>query len=88
MRDRDIVLPTIHWNGTSAQRLYDQYSAALNAVRTAIDAVIENGPNARDYYVSGNWSQAETEHRNRVMRLRSVADELEAILEHVADNLR
>jgi hypothetical protein len=48
-----MLIPTVHLNGTSGEDLLDQYGSAVEAVREAIDAVCDTGPNARDYYVHG-----------------------------------
>jgi hypothetical protein len=48
-----MLIPTVHMNGTAGEVLRDQYAAAVEALRKAIDAVCDAGPNARDYYVQG-----------------------------------
>ena len=79
-----MILPTIHMNGTSKADLFDGYMTALEAMQAAIDAVIQTGPNGRDYYPQGDAAlrQAMDEHRDRLKRLGAVADELNALAAH------
>lgn len=75
------LVPTIHLNGTPADRLSDAVDAALAALRTAIKAVAETAPNARDYYVQGPDAahRAGREHEARMHRLADNVAELMAI---------
>ena len=84
-----MLIPTIHLNGTAGEVLRDQYAAAAEAVRKAIDAVCEAGPNARDYYVQGPDAPlaAQREHEARVKALKGVRDDLAAIVEGLQDQL-
>jgi hypothetical protein len=79
-----MILPTIHRNGTSKADLFDGYMTALAAMQAAIDAVIQTAPNGRDYYPQGDDAlrQAMAEHRDRLRRLGTVADELNALAAH------
>jgi hypothetical protein len=78
----------IHLNGSGKNRLLEGYEEAAGAVRKALVAVHENGPNARDYYVAGDnaFREAAAEHQSRVDRLNSVYAELGEIMEHIADS--
>jgi hypothetical protein len=78
--------PTIHLNGTGAEALLLGYEAAGGALRAAMDALEEAGPNARDYYPQGSdaFPRAAREHASRVERLRSVLAEIGDLHEHVA----
>jgi hypothetical protein len=84
-----MLIPAVHLNGTAGEVLRDQYTAAAAAVRKAIDAVCDAGPNARDYYVQGTDAApvAQREHEARVKALKTVRDELAAIVEGLQDQL-
>ncbi len=81
-----MILPTIHRNGSSKDDLFDGYMTALAAMQTAIDAVIQTAPHGRDYYPQGDDAlrQAMVEHRERLLRLGAVADELNALAVHTS----
>jgi hypothetical protein len=83
---KDLALPTIHLNGTSARSLTEQYSDARIACEAALTAVIENGPHGRDYYVQtpDGYPLARTDHLMRCAALRKVVEELTAIETHCA----
>ena len=84
-----MLTPTVHMNGTAGDVLRDQYATAADAVRKAIDAVCDAGPNARDYYVQGTDAAltAQREHEARVKALKTVRDELVAIAEGIQDQI-
>ena len=84
-----MLVPTIHLNGTSGEDLLDQYASAVEAVREAIDAVCDAGPNARDYYVQGPDAAlaAQREHEARVASIKRVRDDLAAIVEGIQDQI-
>lgn len=75
-------VPRIHLNGTSKEALVREYAAAREAVVNAMDAIKAITVHGRDYYVqSGNaYNEAAAQHRDRLLRLDSVREELEAIL--------
>ena len=77
-----IAAPTVHMNGTSAERLIEDYQAAASVVETAFNALCAAAPNARDYYVEGPeaFGQAQREHEARAAALRKVFLELEALV--------
>lgn len=79
------AFPSIHLNGTSQGQLLAQYMRAHSAVLKAIEAVQQNGPHPRDYYVQGNdaWRQAEREHVERMQKLKNVEQEIYAIMLHI-----
>lgn len=79
--------PTVHLNGTSKAHLYEQYETQVNALRAAIKALEENGPNARDYYHQGRtaFQEAEHEHRARLAAIKDVMREIYFIWEYVTD---
>jgi hypothetical protein len=84
-----MLIPTVHMNGTAGEVLRDQYAAAADAVRKAIDVVCDAGPNTRDYYVQDTDAAlaAQREHEARVKALKVVRDELAAIMESVQDQI-
>jgi len=84
-----MMVPSIHLNGSSGEVLLDQNKGALEAVRKAIDAICDAGPNARDYYVQGPDAglAAQREHEARVAALKRVRDDLAAIMESVQDQI-
>ena len=84
-----MLIPTVHLNGTAGEVLRDQYAAAAEAVRKAIDAVCNAGPNARDYYVQGPDAglAAQREHEEHVASLKRVRDDLAAIVEGIQDQI-
>lgn len=84
-----MLIPTVHLNGTTGEVLLEQYTAAAQAVSKAIDAVCDAGPNARDYYVQGADAgfAAQREHEARVRSLKSIRDELAAIMEGIQGQL-
>lgn len=84
-----MLVPTVHLNGSAGEVLLDQYTAATEAVRKALDAICDTGPNARDYYVQGPDAAlaAQREHEARVKALKIVRDDLAAIAEGIQDQL-
>jgi len=83
-----VALPTVHMNGTSRGALIDENAAAYDALRAAVRALEEAGPNARDYYVQGDdaFAKAVAQHVARLTALRSVLADLETIAEALAQN--
>lgn len=79
--------PSVHRNGTARHDLVEQFTNAGSAVHKAIRAVEGSAPNARDYYLLGDtaFKRASAEYQDRIARLRSVADELEALAEYCGD---
>ena len=74
-----LTKPTIHLNGSSADRLAIDYRKAWQALDDAICAVQATAPNGRDYYVQGPdaLGKANAEHLARLQRLSDVQKELE-----------
>ena len=79
--------PFIHINGTGRRALVDLYCEAGSAVHKALRKLSDAAPNQRDYYPLGDaaWLAARAEHDSRMVRLRTVLDELQALAEHCAD---
>lgn len=87
MDNANLMLPTIHTNGTGRDTLLDVHTVAAGAVRRAIDCLSDTSPNGRDFYPQGidAWKRARREHESRLERLQSVLKELQFIAEAVAD---
>jgi hypothetical protein len=79
---KTIQCPMIHMNGTSAVDLLKGLEDAYSAVGVALDSMRNIGPNGRDYYPLGPEAMeaAQTQHRDRALRLHNVREELEAII--------
>lgn len=79
-RDEDmsnVVLPTVHLNGTSSKELCQLREDAYLAINAALDAMRQMAPNGRDYYpVPGSMERAQEQHRRRCLALQRVADEI------------
>ncbi len=86
-RRENMMLPTIHLNGTSPKTLLEDHLNALRAVQTAMEAIAAAAPNGRDFYPQGPdaCGKAGVEHRERIARLKKVYDEMMAIAEHCSD---
>ena len=86
---KNLTLPTIHLNGTSATSLFEGNARAMGAIRKAIKTLEDNAPHSRDYYVQNNPEQAflkaSTEHMERIKKLQDVLTEMYALAEHVSD---
>jgi hypothetical protein len=84
-----MIKPTIHLNGTSAEVLLDQLVAAGKSLQQTIECLCDAAPNARDYYPQGQsaFGEAQREHQAREQKLREVLVELQALAEHVAEEI-
>ncbi len=84
-----LTKPTIHLNGTSAERLYNDLDEARRAARDLLRALEDCAPNARDYYPQGAdaFSRARMEHQVRIEAVRQIQYELNELHEHVADSV-
>lgn len=85
--NRDLMVPTVHLNGTSGEDLESQLEEAVQTVMNAITALAEAAPNARDYYTQGPgaFGKAVAQHELRAEKLRGVRDELMAVWEAVQE---
>jgi hypothetical protein len=84
------TLPAIHLNGTGADALLREYSAARVAIEAALDAIAAATCNPRDFYPQepGAWERARAE-RDEVMRqLKQASDYAAAWQEHAREHLR
>jgi hypothetical protein len=77
------MIPTIHLNGTSREELIRQLQQAVTALTEAHRALENAAPHGRDYYPQGKGAiqQAVIEHRERLMRLGDIQEEILAILD-------
>lgn len=84
-----VTPPTIHINGTRGSDLQDEYMAAYEAIKKAIDALLETTLNARDYYPQGNdaYYKARKERTEAFTKLREAQDYVEAMLVGICDQL-
>lgn len=84
---KNLTIPTVHLNGTSAEDLIQQYRKAYRATQDALKALAESAPHGRDYYVQsdGAFEKARKEHESRAERLRAVSDELLELALQVQD---
>ena len=76
---KSLTKPTIHLNGSSAERLAEGYKKAYDAIGEAVAAVRETAPNGRDYPEIGTLEKAQAEHPSRLTHLSNVLEELETL---------
>ena len=82
-----LTFPTIHLNGSSANKLIEDYSDVHHALFVAFEKMGAAGPNGRDYYPQGDEAihKATQEHASRLERLRDINLELRAIIENIQE---
>jgi hypothetical protein len=82
----DLVVPTVHLNGTSRKELQRQLRDAHEAIGTALDKLRMATPHGRDYYPQGDGAitLARRAHDARCAKLAEVQNELFAIWESIA----
>ncbi len=80
-----MMVPAIHDNGTSRERLLAQLTAVTNHLEAAIRALKEACPNARDYHSGADFDRAVSEHVARRRTLSDLAGEIEMLTEAIAD---
>jgi hypothetical protein len=80
-----MMKPTIHLNGSDAQTLEDNFTAAAKAVDNARSELLLTCPHGRDYYVQGEGAAkvAMAEFETRQKRLNSVYLELVELANYV-----
>lgn len=85
-----MMKPSIHLNGSPASRLAEAYLEAGSALYKAMRALEETAPNARDYYVQSDtaYSVAQKEHRERLLKLQSIINDMQELHEHCEDSGR
>jgi hypothetical protein len=81
------IIPTVHLNGTGYDTLYEEYNAAYDAVKKAIDAMYDTTCNGRDYYVQGGsaYYRARDERQAAIDKLSKVKDYLAEVLVGIID---
>ena len=81
------MIPTVHLNGTSADELIEQLSAASNALNEAYRSLQDAAPNGRDYYPQGPdaLTKAINEHMYRLSCIDAVKAEIDFLAEKVVD---
>ena len=77
----DLVVPTVHLNGTSKAELLQQVLDAMKALSTASGALARMSPHGRDYYVQGDgaYARARDAHQRRRSKVEAVIAELETL---------
>ncbi len=80
-----MTFPTIHLNGTSGSELWELNRSAARAIRNAIKALEQAGPNGRDYYPQSVQAglEAISEHEARVIEMLKVVSELDTIADSI-----
>jgi hypothetical protein len=83
----NVVLPTVHSNGTSKGELLKQLEDAGRACRQAVRALSEAAPHGRDYYPQGPdaFRQARADHDKRVEAVSKVYEEVMAVYDGVSE---
>lgn len=83
----EFMVPTLHLNGTGAADLLDDVTECASRLNAAMSKMHQSGPHARDYYVQGDnaFGEAVRQHEDRLARLRSVYDELQALADYICD---
>jgi hypothetical protein len=77
------IAPRIHDNGTGRERLIQQFSLARDALEQAFAAMALAAPKPWDY--SHDFEYALTEYLARMQQIRTVKQEIEAILSAIGD---
>lgn len=81
--DNTIIAPIIHLNGDRPETLCSALERAYIAVGTALLALKETAPNARNYYPQpGLFEQAVAQYQQRIAALKAVR--LSLVAEHEA----
>jgi len=88
--ERNVSIPTIHMNGTSAESLLKDLMVAYHATKQLQDAMRDVTPNARDYYVQGDEAatKARDDHAARQKTISDIRADLEAIIIGIQDQER
>lgn len=76
-----MMIPTIHLNGTSKERLIESLCEASGKLNDAYEAMKQTAPNGRDYYPQGPdaLGKATEEHFARLRKLDGVKEEIDAL---------
>lgn len=84
------ALPTIHFNGTGADNLQNEYRAVRMAVAAAAEKLAAATCNCRDFYPQKPiaWHTAQAERAEAFRLLQLVSDYAEAWEAHAAEQQR
>jgi hypothetical protein len=87
---RAVVLPTIHRNGTSAKRLYEQASDVLTLLRQARKAIEDSEPHGRDLHMLPEDERlcAASGHERRLRDLDDIIADYEILQRHASEHTR
>lgn len=83
------MVPTVHLNGTSGSVLSNQAFMVTHACNGLLMALSDAAPNGRDYYTQGPdaLKKAQTEHANRVERVKAIFAEYTHISEMIQEQI-
>jgi hypothetical protein len=82
-----VLFPTVHLSGKSRNQLVGHCNDAYQALGSALQILIEAGPNARNYPQGSDaflFKAAVAEHTVRVQKIRVVMTELVEITEKLS----
>lgn len=85
----NIILPTFHLNGSSAQQMAEAYSNALASVDQAMTHLSWTGPHGRDYYVNQNgptYAEARKQHMARMDAIDRIRRDLIILQDHALNH--
>lgn len=80
-----LTMPLVNLNGTDKDSLLDSYCEVHIALNNALEMMIRKGPNARDYPIEGTYVKARQEHIARCAKVRSAMEEINVIMEKLAE---
>ncbi len=85
--ERNVSIPTIHMNGTSAESLLKDLMTAYHATAQLQSAMRDVTPNARDYYTQGDEAatKARNDHATRQKMISDIRTDLETIIIGIQD---
>lgn len=82
--ETDVVLPIVHLNGTSKDRLMANLNNVWDALDKVFHAMREASPNGRDYYPDpGRMDLAVAQHRRRMQMITDLQQELTEEIEGI-----
>ena len=80
-----LIVPLVHLNGASKQRLLQQLEDAYDALQVAYDALRQASPNQRDYYhTPGLYEKALAQHTKRQQAIDDVLTSIQAETEEIS----
>ena len=88
MADSELVVPTLHPNGSDWPHLRKEYVDGMRALKTAVENLPR--PNARDYYPQGDdaYPKARDQYNAQIRKLTEINNELNMILIGIQDQKR